>query len=183
MMAETVVYAREYLYIEELRERASSAKSSSCRRAISRTWTAGPTTGPACRRCGTPRIASARCSRSPARQRGIRELLRLRHDPPELIKKLQFALRRRDRAHQAQGQRSHRAHHPQPLRHRAAVSRIHRRLRLEKEPSNGRSSSTSRTSCTPPRSPSRRSRKKIKVPDFAKRLPEADPALHHRRRV
>ena len=40
--------------------RASSARSSSSRRAISRTWTAGRTTGPACRRCGTPRIASGR---------------------------------------------------------------------------------------------------------------------------
>jgi putative heme-binding domain-containing protein len=39
--------------------------SSSCRRATSRTWTAGRTTGPACRRCGTRPTASARCSPSP----------------------------------------------------------------------------------------------------------------------
>ena len=44
--------------------RASSAGSSSSAAATSRTWTAGPTTGPACRRCTTPPTASAPAWRS-----------------------------------------------------------------------------------------------------------------------
>ena len=47
-----------------VRRRASSAGSSSCAAATSRTWTAGPTTGQGCRRCTTPRTASARAWRS-----------------------------------------------------------------------------------------------------------------------
>ena len=60
-MMETVVYAREYLFVKELYDRrATSAASSSYAAATSRTWTAGRTTGPACRQCGTPPTASAR---------------------------------------------------------------------------------------------------------------------------
>ena len=54
---------REFLFVKEMYERASWARFSSCRRAISRTWTAGRTTGRACRRCTTPRTASARAWR------------------------------------------------------------------------------------------------------------------------
>ena len=67
MMMETVVYSREYLFVKELYDRASWAGFSSCAAATSRTWTAGPTTGPACRRCTTPRTASARAWRSCSR--------------------------------------------------------------------------------------------------------------------
>ncbi len=49
-----------------VRQGRARAGSSSCAAAISRTWTAGRTTGPACRRCGTPRTASARAWRSSA---------------------------------------------------------------------------------------------------------------------
>ena len=61
--------------------RASWARSSSCRPATSRTWTAGRTTGPACRRCGTPRTASARSAALTGADGGVRLLLRLRHHP------------------------------------------------------------------------------------------------------
>ena len=63
MMMETVVYSREYLFVKELYDEGSSAGSSSCAAATSKTWTAGPITGPACRRCGTPPTASARAWR------------------------------------------------------------------------------------------------------------------------
>jgi predicted dehydrogenase len=104
MMMETVVYAREFLYMKELSTTASSASCSSSRRAISRTWTAGPTTGPACRRCGTRPTASAPSAASPG-HRGVRELLRLRHDPQGTHQVLRLPLRRRNGAHQVQGQR------------------------------------------------------------------------------
>src|SRR5205085_12231018 len=58
MMAETVVYAREFLFVKELYEKGELGRSSTCRRAISRTWTAGPATGPASRRCITRPTAS-----------------------------------------------------------------------------------------------------------------------------
>ena len=61
MMMETVVYAREFLFIRTSSNAARSASCSSCRRATSRTWTAGRTTGRGFRRCGTPRTASGRC--------------------------------------------------------------------------------------------------------------------------
>jgi predicted dehydrogenase len=60
MMMETVVYAREYLFMKQQLMRANSASSSSCRPPISRTWTAGRTTGPAFHPCGMPPTASAR---------------------------------------------------------------------------------------------------------------------------
>ena len=81
-MAETVVYAREYLFMKELLDYGQARQSSSsCRRAISRTWTAGRTTGPACRRCGTPRIASVPSPRLVGKPAEYVSLLRLRHDP------------------------------------------------------------------------------------------------------
>ena len=45
MMAETVVYSREFLFLKEMYARASWARSSTCRPRTRRTWTAGPTTG------------------------------------------------------------------------------------------------------------------------------------------
>ena len=63
MMAETVVYAREFCSSRSCPTRASWARFSSCRRAISRTWTVGRTTGLVCRRCTTPRTASVRAWR------------------------------------------------------------------------------------------------------------------------
>ena len=62
MMMETVVYAREYLFVKAYMTRASWGASSSCAAATSRTWTAGRTTGRGCRRCGTPPTASAPAS-------------------------------------------------------------------------------------------------------------------------
>jgi predicted dehydrogenase len=67
MMAETVVYAREFLFIKQMADRGELGKSSSCRRAISRIWTAGPIIGPGCRRCTTRPIASAPAWRSSGR--------------------------------------------------------------------------------------------------------------------
>ena len=46
-----------------VRQGRARAASSSCAAATSRTWTAGPATGRACRRCTTPRTASARAWR------------------------------------------------------------------------------------------------------------------------
>ena len=63
--------------------------------------------------------------------RGIRELLWLRHDSQGTDQELRLALRRRDRAHQVQGHGCERPHHPLAVRHRAAVSREHRRLRQQ----------------------------------------------------
>ena len=47
-----------------VRSRRAGPDPVPARLAISRTWTAGRTTGRACRRCGTPRTASARAWRS-----------------------------------------------------------------------------------------------------------------------
>ena len=66
MMMETVVYSREFLFVEELYKSGGWARFSFCRPAISRIWTVGPVTGLACRRCTTPRTASAPAWRSPA---------------------------------------------------------------------------------------------------------------------
>ena len=49
-----------------VRQGRARAGSSSSAAATSRTWTAGRTTGRACRRCSTPRTASARAWRSSA---------------------------------------------------------------------------------------------------------------------
>jgi predicted dehydrogenase len=45
MMAETVVYSREFLFIRELYRQASSAAFSICRPRTRRTWMVGPTIG------------------------------------------------------------------------------------------------------------------------------------------
>jgi len=47
MMMETVVYSREYLFVKRCTTKASWAASSFSAAAISKTWTAGPITGPA----------------------------------------------------------------------------------------------------------------------------------------
>ena len=89
---------------------------------------AGRTTGRACRRCGTRRIASARWLGSigkPAEYVScfgcgtIRKELVKHYDSPFAVESahIKFAKTRRQRAH-----------HPLALRHRAAVSREHRRL-------------------------------------------------------
>jgi hypothetical protein len=57
MMAETVLYSREFFLRESSTSRASSVEYSSCRAAITRIWTAGPTIGRDCRRCSMRRIA------------------------------------------------------------------------------------------------------------------------------
>jgi len=56
---ETVVYSREFLYVRELRTRASWAGSSSCGDRICRTCMAGRATGKGCPQCITPPTASA----------------------------------------------------------------------------------------------------------------------------
>ena len=63
MMMETAVYTRQFLHAQEMQEQGASAASSSCAGPITRTWSAGPPTGPACRRCGMPPTPSARCWR------------------------------------------------------------------------------------------------------------------------
>ena len=45
MMAETVVYSREFLHIRGMYERGDFGASSTCRPRTRRTWKAGPTTG------------------------------------------------------------------------------------------------------------------------------------------
>ncbi|MCC5022155.1 MAG: Gfo/Idh/MocA family oxidoreductase [Candidatus Synoicihabitans palmerolidicus] len=61
MMMETVVYARKFLHVQDLYRKGDLGKI----QFLHKTWTAGPTTGPACRPCGTPLTASAPCWRSP----------------------------------------------------------------------------------------------------------------------
>ena len=102
MMMETVVYAREYLFMKELLDKGEArASCSSSRRATSRTWTAGRTTGPACRRCGTPRTASGPCSALAGAAGGIRVAASApARSARNSIEELRLALRRRDRAHQ-----------------------------------------------------------------------------------
>ena len=99
MMMETVVYSREYLFAEgTLRQRRPGPVSSSLRdSSISRTWTAGPATGLACRRCTTPRTASSRraspLSASTPRER---RLPRLRPHPRPVCQDSQNPIRQRD---------------------------------------------------------------------------------------
>ena len=60
MMAETVVYSREYLFIKELYDKGELGKIQYLRRPIRRTWKAGPTTGRTWCRCTMPPMSSAR---------------------------------------------------------------------------------------------------------------------------
>ena len=96
MMMETVVYSREYLFVKELYDRASSAASSSSAAATSRTWTAGPATGRACRRCGTPRTASARAWRLVGKHAEQRRLPRLGPHPRGADRQVRQPVRHRD---------------------------------------------------------------------------------------
>jgi len=66
MMMETVVYAREFLYIKQLYETGELGKIQFLQASHQQDmdgWPAGPTTGRGCRRCGTPPTASGRCWR------------------------------------------------------------------------------------------------------------------------
>ncbi len=60
MMMETVVYSREFLFVKQLYESGELGRIQFLRSATSKRWPAGPATGKGCRRCTTPRIASAR---------------------------------------------------------------------------------------------------------------------------
>ena len=69
MMMETVVYSREFLFVKQLYESGELGRIQFLRGHISRRWPVGPAIGKACRRCITPRTASApacACRRSEA---------------------------------------------------------------------------------------------------------------------
>ena len=111
--------------------RASSAGSSSCAAATSRTWTAGRATGKAFRRCTTRRTASARAWRILGKHAEhvvchgsgrIDEALIPKYGSPFAIETATFKLRDSDVVRRG---------HAQPVRHRPAVPRELRRLRLE----------------------------------------------------
>ena len=60
MMMETVVYSREYLFVKELYDKGELGRIQFLRGSHQQDMDGWPTTGPACRRCTTPRTASAR---------------------------------------------------------------------------------------------------------------------------
>jgi predicted dehydrogenase len=71
MMAETVLYSREYFFIRQLYEQGNLVTCSSCRDRIIRTWMVGRTIGQVCRPCTTQRIASRHVWRSRAPRRNM----------------------------------------------------------------------------------------------------------------
>ena len=125
MMMETVVYAREYLFMKELLDQGELGKLQFVQAShqqdmdgwpnywpgLPPMWYATHCVGPVAGLIGKP-AEYVSCFGS-------------RHHPQGTHQVLRLAVRRRDRAHQVPRQRRQRAHHPQPLRHGAAVSREH----------------------------------------------------------
>ena len=131
MMMETVVYAREYLYIKELYDTGELGKLQFLQASHMQDMDGWPNYWPGlppmwyATHCVGPMLALTDATR-----RG-RVLLRLRHDPRGADRALRLAVRGRDRARQVPGLRPHRAHQPHPVRRRPPVPREHRRLRLQ----------------------------------------------------
>jgi hypothetical protein len=72
MMAETVLYSREYfLFDSSTNKEENLVTCSSCRDRIIRTWMVGRTIGQVCRPCTTQRIASRHVWRSRAPRRNM----------------------------------------------------------------------------------------------------------------
>ena len=63
MMMETVVYAREFLYVKELYEKGELGKIQFLQASHQQDMDGWPNYCRGCRRCGTRRTVSARCSR------------------------------------------------------------------------------------------------------------------------
>ena len=104
--------------------------------------------------------------------RRVRFLFRLRHDSQRTCKKYgsPFAV---ETAHIKFKDSDVSARiYPFAVRHSPPISREHRRLRLAKHPSSGRWSSMSRWCFTRAKLPEAKIPKRVKAPDYAKRLPE-----------
>ena len=133
MMMETVVYSREYLFVKELYDKGELGGSSSCAAATSRTWTAGPTTGQACRRCTTPPTASARAWRSLSK----RAESVVCHGSGRIREELTASTAARSRSRRPRSSSRIRTlawrGDAQPVRHGAAVPRELRRVRRQEE--------------------------------------------------
>ena len=114
--------------------------------------------------------------------RRVRLLLRLGHDPRGPDRPLRLAVRRRDRAHQVPGLRRHRAHLPQPLRHRPPVPREHRRLRLQEgvrvDADRGRQARPAHGQAAGAGDPGEDRRARLRAPAAG-----GDPALHDQGRL
>jgi hypothetical protein len=170
MMMETVVYAREYSSSRSCMRRVSSAKIQFLQASHQQDMDGVANYWPGLRHVVRDALRRAD-ARADECQRGIRELLWLGTIRPELAEKYgsSFAV---ETAHmKLKGFRSDGADHPLALRHGAAVSGKHRRLRLEEDPSSGRSSNTGARAAHR-EAPEPKIPKKVKVPDYAKRLPK-----------
>ena len=127
MMMETVVYSREYLFVKELYEAASSARSSSCARHTSRTWPAGRVLGgPAADvlrdSCVSPCLALASRQAESVACLGSGRI-------SSACTTGTAAVRGRDRPHPVQGQRPRRRGHQEPVDGGPAVPGELRRVR------------------------------------------------------
>ena len=131
MMAETVVYSREFLFVKELYEKGRTGQDPV------------PAGQPS---AGHGRLAqllarpAADALRHPLRRplpgpdprrRGSRLLLRLRNHPQRAHRPIQLPLRHRNRPRQVPQLRRHRPRHPVPLRHRPAIPGKLRRVRRQ----------------------------------------------------
>ena len=100
MMMETVVYAREYLFIKELYDKGELGKLQFLQASHQQDMDGWPNYWP-----GLPPMYYAThcvgpCSALTDADGGVRLLLRLRHDPRGADRALRLAVRGRDRAHQ-----------------------------------------------------------------------------------
>ena len=139
MMAETVVYAREFLFVKELYDKGELGKIQFVQASHQQDMDGWPNYWP-----GLPPMHYAThcvgpCLALTQGRGGIRLLLRLRHDPRGADRQVQLAVRRRDVPHQVpQFSDLTRPHHPLAVRHGPAVPRELRRLRHEEDRSSGR---------------------------------------------
>ena len=172
MMMETVVYAREYLYIKELYDTGELGKLQFLQASHMQDMDGWPDYWPGlppmwyATHCVGPMLALTDATAEIVSCFGsgtIREDLIAHYGSP---------VRGRDRARQVPGLRPHRAHLPQPLRRRPPVPREHRRLRLQAgvrmDADRGRAS----TCCTRPSARSRRSPRRSTCRTSRTRLPE-----------